>query len=83
MDSMEALWRDEERAAVENRLREAVVGSDDTVKEGLSKLVHGTGADEVIAVTDTYEHADRLESYQRVSGLAARIEVKPIVGVGV
>ena len=83
VDSMEPLWQDGERAAVANRLRAAVVGSDATVKAGLEKLVVDTGADELIVVTDTYEHADRLQSYQRVAGIAARIEVKPIVAVGV
>ena len=83
VDSMEPLWQDGERAAVENRLRAAIVGSDATVKAGLEKLVGDTGADEVIVVTDTYEHADRLQSYQRVGGIAATIEVKPIVAVGV
>jgi luciferase family oxidoreductase group 1 len=83
VDSMEPLWQDGERAAVANRLRAAVVGSDATVKAGLEKLVGDTGADELIVVTDTYEHADRLQSYQRVAGIAARIEVKPIVAVGV
>lgn len=83
VDSMEPLWQDEERAAAENRLRAAIVGSDTTVKAGLEKLVGDTGADEVIVVTDTYEHADRLQSYQRVGGIAGMIEVKPIVAVGV
>jgi len=83
VDSMEPLWHNGERAAVENRLRAAIVGSDATVKAGLEKLVADTGADEVIVVTDTYEHADRLQSYQRVGGIAAMIEAKPIVAVGV
>ena len=39
VDSMEALWQDGERAAVENRLRAAIVGSNATVKAGLEKLV--------------------------------------------
>ena len=39
VDSMEPLWQDGERAAVENRLRAAIVGSDATVKAGLEKLV--------------------------------------------
>jgi hypothetical protein len=30
---------------------------------------------------DTYEHADRLQSYQRVAGVATTIKVKPTVGV--
>jgi alkanesulfonate monooxygenase SsuD/methylene tetrahydromethanopterin reductase-like flavin-dependent oxidoreductase (luciferase family) len=78
---MEALWQDWERAAVENKLGAAIVGSNATVKAGLEKLVGDTGADEVIVVTDTYEHADRIESYRRVAGLATMIEVKPTVAV--
>src|SRR5271163_4615076 len=70
VDSMEPLWQDFERAAVESRLGAAIVGSDATVKAGIEKLVDDTGADELIVVTDTYEHADRLESYRRVAGLA-------------
>jgi luciferase family oxidoreductase group 1 len=81
VDSMKPLWQDDERAAVENRLRAAIVGSDATVKAGLEKLVEDTAADEVIVVTDTYEHADRIESYRRVAGVAAIIEVKPSVAV--
>ena len=74
VDSMEPLWQDHERAAVESRLSQAIVGSDATVKAGLEKLVRGTGADEVIVVTDTYEHADRLQSYERVAVVAAQLE---------
>jgi luciferase family oxidoreductase group 1 len=79
VDSMELLWQDWERAAVENRLGAAIVGSDTTVKAGLEKLVGDTGANEVIVVTDTYEHQDRLESYRRVAGAGSIIEVKPTV----
>jgi luciferase family oxidoreductase group 1 len=75
VDSIESLWQDWERDAVRDKLRAAIVGSDVTVRAGLEKLVRGTGADEVIVVTDTYEHADRLESYQRVAGIAKRINL--------
>jgi luciferase family oxidoreductase group 1 len=81
VDSMEALWQDWERAAVENKLGAAIVGSNATVKAGLEKLVGDTGADEVIVVTDTYEPADRIESYRRVAGLATMIEVQRTVAV--
>src|SRR5271163_902701 len=74
VDSMEPLWQDWERAAVHSKLRAAIVGSDATVKAGLQNLVLETGADEVIVVTDTYEHAHRLESYRRVAGIAATIK---------
>ena len=73
VDSMEPLWNDWERAAVESKLSAAIVGSDATVKAGLEKIVDDTGANEVIVVTDTYEHADRLRSYQRVAGMTMSI----------
>ena len=44
--------------------------------------VVGTAVDEVIVATDTYKHADRLQSYRRVAGVATMIEVKPSVAVG-
>src|SRR6201997_1296710 len=46
VDSMEALWQDWERAAVENKLGAAIIGSSATVKAGLEKLAGDTGADE-------------------------------------
>src|ERR1700681_3524806 len=74
VDSMEPLWQDFERAAVESKLRAAIVGSDATVKAGLEKLVEDTAADEVIVVTDAYEHADRIESYRRVADVVTMID---------
>jgi len=73
VDSMEPLWNEFERAAVENKLGSAIVGSSETVKAGLEKLVAETGADEIIAVTDTYEHEDRLLSYERVAQVSRQI----------
>jgi luciferase family oxidoreductase group 1 len=74
VESMEPLWQDWERAAVEDKLHAAIVGSDATVKTGLEKLVIDTATDEVIVVTDTYEHTNRLQSYQRVAAIAATIK---------
>jgi len=79
VDSLDALWNDFERAAVESRLREAIVGSESTVKAGLEKLLASTGADEVIAVTDTWDHNARLDSYRRLANVASNIDVKSLV----
>ena len=81
VDSMDLLWQDWERATVESKLGAAIVGSDATVKAGMERLVRETGADELIVVTDTYEPADRLHSYQRVAGIANTIEIKPALHV--
>jgi luciferase family oxidoreductase group 1 len=75
VDSMEPLWSDVEKAAVENRLGAAIVGSDATVQAGLEKLVNDTRPDEVIVVTDTYEHSDRMDSYARVARIAPTIRL--------
>ena len=79
VDSMEPLWQDWERGTVENKLGAAIVGSNATVKAGLETLVGDTAANEVIVVTDTYEHTDRIESYRRVAAVASMIEVGPTV----
>ena len=77
VDSMEPLWSDGERSTVESRLRAAIVGSDTTVQAGLEKLVSDTHADEVIIVTDTYEHSVRIDSYERVARIAKNIKPAP------
>jgi len=82
VDSMEPLWQDWERTAVENKLGAAIIGSDATVKAGLEKLVGDAGVDELIVVTDTYEHSDRLQSYQRLAAIAKTIAAKSNVAVG-
>jgi alkanesulfonate monooxygenase SsuD/methylene tetrahydromethanopterin reductase-like flavin-dependent oxidoreductase (luciferase family) len=70
---MESLWQPHEKAAVESRLGAAIIGSNATVRAGLEKLVKETQASEVIVVTDTYEHSDRVESYRGVAEIAATI----------
>jgi luciferase family oxidoreductase group 1 len=73
VDSMNSIWTPSERAAVESRLAAAIVGSDATVKAGMEKLVADTSANELIIVTDTYDHEDRLRSYSRIADIAPTI----------
>jgi luciferase family oxidoreductase group 1 len=82
VESMEPLWQEHERAAVLTRLAAAIVGSETTVKAGLEKLVAETAVDEVIVVTDTYDHEERVGSYRRVAAVAQTIETKPTISVG-
>lgn len=73
VDSMEGIWSELERAAVETRLRAAIVGSESTVEAGLCRLLAATGADEVIAVTDAWDPEARLASYERLARVAQNI----------
>src|SRR6185312_4725498 len=76
VDSMEPLWDQLERAAVGNKLRAAIVGSEATVQAGLQQLVRDTQADEIIVVADMYEHTDRLQSFERVARVAKKVETQ-------
>ena len=75
VDSMDGIWTDFERAAVESKLGEAIVGSRATVSAGLEKLARDTAANEVIVVTDTYDPSDRLRSYELVAEVARQVAV--------
>jgi len=73
VDSMQTLWRSGEQEVVQSKLTEAIVGSEATVKARMERLVKETGAHELIVVTDTFEHADRIDSYRRVAAVATAI----------
>jgi luciferase family oxidoreductase group 1 len=73
--AMDALWQPWEREAVLSKLSAAIVGSSATVNTGLQKLVRATRADEVIAVTDTWDHDARIDSYRRLAAEARTIDV--------
>jgi luciferase family oxidoreductase group 1 len=42
----------------------AIVGSPDTVKRGLKEFAERTGADEIIATANIYDHAARIRSFE-------------------
>jgi luciferase family oxidoreductase group 1 len=46
-----------------------VVGSPDTVRDGLDRLLDATEADELMVATTVYDHADRRRSYELVRSL--------------
>jgi alkanesulfonate monooxygenase SsuD/methylene tetrahydromethanopterin reductase-like flavin-dependent oxidoreductase (luciferase family) len=48
-------------------LARSIVGSPETVRSGLKALVDETGADEVMVVSDIYEHALRLRSFEIIA----------------
>ncbi len=47
--------------------RRAIVGSPQTVREGLEKVADEYGTDELMFVTITYEHAARVRSYELIA----------------
>jgi len=68
IDDIESYWSPMEKAQVMQMLYRSVVGSPETVRAGLGELVAETEADELIVVSDIYDHAARLESLRLIAG---------------
>ena len=64
VESMDALWSEGERYVVQSRMAVAVVGGPATVRIGMDRLLRETGADELVLVSDLYEHRRRLRSFE-------------------
>ncbi len=69
IDDIERYWSPLEKAQVSQMLSRSIVGAPDTVRDGIAALVEETGADELIVVSDVYEHAARLHSFELISGV--------------
>lgn len=59
---IEDYWSPAERAQATRMLARSIVGSPGTVRAGVDALVAETGADELMIVSDVYDHAARLRS---------------------
>jgi len=78
IDDIESYWSPAEKTQAMRMLARSIVGSPDTVGAGIDALVAETGADELIVVSDIYDHRIRLRSFEliaEVAGLGA--EPKP------
>ncbi|MDQ6911591.1 MAG: LLM class flavin-dependent oxidoreductase [Verrucomicrobiota bacterium] len=64
LNSMEGYWSPAERAAVEERMRYALIGSSTTVRARLTEILEETKADEVIATAQIFDHDARLRSFE-------------------
>jgi luciferase family oxidoreductase group 1 len=64
IDDIESYWTPMEKAHASNMLACSVVGSPETVHDGVRRLVAETGADELIVAAAIHDHAARLRSYE-------------------
>jgi luciferase family oxidoreductase group 1 len=61
---MDAVWSPEEKAAVLRHLSYTIIGGPNTVRRRLQQIVSETGANELIAGAQIYDHDARLRSYE-------------------
>jgi luciferase family oxidoreductase group 1 len=73
VDDIESFWSPSEKAQVTRMLARSIVGSPATVRAGIEALVAETGADELIVVSDVYDHSLRLRSFELIAQAAGML----------
>jgi luciferase family oxidoreductase group 1 len=71
IDDIETYWSPTEKVQAMHMLARSIVGSPDTVRAGLAALVAETGADELMVVSDIYDHGARLHSFELIAAAHA------------
>ena len=64
VDTMDGRWTPVEQAQAGRMTQYSVVGSPETVRRGLERVLADTGADEVIATASIFDHRARLRSFE-------------------
>jgi luciferase family oxidoreductase group 1 len=67
IDDIESYWSPVEKAQATEMLARSIIGSQRSVRAGIDALVAETAADELIVVSDVYEHAARLRSFELIA----------------
>jgi len=70
IDDIESYWSPLEKAQAMRMLARSIYGSPATVRAGLAALVAETGADELIVVSDVFDHQKRLTSFRLIAEAA-------------
>lgn len=80
IDDIERYWTPTEKAQVMSMLARSIIGSPRTVRTGIEALIAETKADELIVVSDVYDHAERLRSFESIAEAAGLDAVdRPVV----
>jgi luciferase family oxidoreductase group 1 len=67
IDDIETFWSPLEKARASQMLARSVIGSPDTVRAGIAAFVAETKVDEIMIVSDIYDHAARLRSFEIIA----------------
>ncbi|WFR95378.1 LLM class flavin-dependent oxidoreductase [Rhizobium tumorigenes] len=82
IDDIETYWSPREKAQAMQMLCRSIVGSPETVRAGLQKLVAETGAEELMIVSDVFDHKARLRSYEIIADAGKGLAAEPLAGSG-
>ncbi len=71
IDDIETYWSPTEKVQAMRMLARSIYGSPATVRAGLDALIAETQADELMIVSDVYEHPKRLRSFELIMEAAS------------
>jgi alkanesulfonate monooxygenase SsuD/methylene tetrahydromethanopterin reductase-like flavin-dependent oxidoreductase (luciferase family) len=66
---IDSIWNEQEEMAVQQMLRYQFVGDQATVATQLNRFIQQTQVDEVMVVSNIYDHEARLQSYELLAGV--------------
>jgi luciferase family oxidoreductase group 1 len=70
IDDINTYWSPQERQQAQGFLSRTIVGSPEMVRAGIASLVAETSADELMIVSDIFDHEARLRSYSIIAEAA-------------
>jgi len=73
VDSMDGIWNEHTKYAVNRMLEYSFIGGAERVKKEITSFLDQTGADELMVSTYIYDHNQRIKSYKILSDVMAEI----------
>ena len=67
IDDIESYWSEQEKAQASQMLACSVVGSPETVRNGIRSMIDRTNADELMIVSDIFDPEKRLRSFEIIA----------------
>jgi luciferase family oxidoreductase group 1 len=67
IDDIESYWSAMEKRQAMRMLARSIIGSPGTVRSGIDALIAETDADELMIVSDVFDHATRLRSFELIA----------------
>ncbi len=78
IEDIKDYWSPAEKAQAQRMLARSIVGSPETVRAGVAEFVAETGADELMIVSDVFDHVARLRSYELIARACDGMAVTPL-----
>ncbi|WP_020174197.1 LLM class flavin-dependent oxidoreductase [Methyloferula stellata] len=74
IDDIDTYWTAREKAQAQHMLACSIIGGPDKLRAGMERFLEQTAADELMIVSDIFDHAARLRSFELIAGAARDIE---------